>query len=391
MLFPQVRMKYLVYSLMIFALAGCDKLGAWFKAPAPAQAQETKPAALLVAPEDISEVQAGTSGELAVISGTIQPERKADLRAEASAVVLEVLKDNGDRVQRGELLVRLDDTAIRDNLQAAEDAARNAQFQMNQAQRNLERLNALRATGMATLQAIDDAEIRLNTANNEISAATARAVAARQQLQRTQIRAPFAGVVGERKVSPGDSATLGKELLKVIDPVSLRLVGRVSADRAGLVRPGQAVRFQINGYGDKEFRGQVARVDPSANEITRQIEVLVNFVGPDRPQVAGLYAEGTVEGASTSTERLAVLEEGSFFRIDEKQAVVWQIQGSELRRVVVTLLKRDPRTGLYTVTGALRIGDRVLRNPGSKLKDGQPLELLADAAPAPDAPKDKGR
>lgn len=383
-------MKYLVFLFIIFTLAGCDKVGAWFKPPVPAQHAAPAPAAMLIAPEDITLVKAGGAGELAVISGTIQPERKADLRAEASALVLEVLKDNGDRVQRGDLLVRLDETAIRDNLQAAEDAARNAQFQMNQAQRNLERLNALRANGMATLQAIDDAEARLYTANNEISAATARAVTARQQLQRTQIRAPFAGVVGERKVSPGDTASVGKEMLKVMDPASMRLVGRVSADRAGLVRPGQAVRFQINGYGDKEFRGQVARVDPSANEVTRQIEVLVHFVGPDRPQVAGLYAEGTIDGGSGADQHLPVLEENAFTRSDEKQAVVWQIQGSALRRVVVTLVKRDPRTGLYTVSGDLHIGDRVLRNPGSKLQDGQAVDLQASASPAPQAQTGKG-
>ena len=76
-------------------------------------------APLLIAPEDLVTVSDGAAGGGPLISGSILAERKADLRAEASAVVLEVLKDNGDVVRRGDLLVRLDETAIRDNLNAA--------------------------------------------------------------------------------------------------------------------------------------------------------------------------------------------------------------------------------------------------------------------------------
>ena len=60
------------------------------------------------------------------ITGSIQPERRADVRAEIQATVLQVLKENGDTVKRGDLLVRLDDTAIRDSLASAEAASRAA-------------------------------------------------------------------------------------------------------------------------------------------------------------------------------------------------------------------------------------------------------------------------
>jgi multidrug resistance efflux pump len=61
-------------------------------------------------------------------------------------------------------------------------------------------------------------------------------VQARQQLQRTEVRAPFDGVVSERKVSAGDTAQIGKELVKVIDPTSMRFEGLVSADKVTSVR-----------------------------------------------------------------------------------------------------------------------------------------------------------
>lgn len=366
--------RVLLITSLILVLAACHK------APDPAAAAGATAVPLLVAPEDMLTVADGAAGGGPVISGTIAAERKADLRAEASAVVLEVLKDNGDVVRRGDLLVRLDETAIRDNLNAAEESARNAGFQLEQAKRNLERLKTLRASGMATLQAIDDAEIRANSAQNEVSAANSRAVLARQQLQRTQVRAPFDGVIGERKASPGDTASIGKELLKVIDPNSLRFVGRVSADQAGQVQLGQGVRFRVNGYGDESFEGKVTRIDPSANEATRQLEVLVAFTGPARPRVAGLYAEGQIRSGAKA-QSVPMVDESAVQRAGDA-SFVWRVDASAVHKVAVTLGARDARSGQFAVQAGVQTGDRLLRNPGGNLKDGQAISLVATPAQA---------
>ena len=365
--------RVLLITSLILVLAACHK------APDPAAAAGATAVPLLVAPEDMLTVADGAAGGGPVISGTIAAERKADLRAEASAVVLEVLKDNGDAVRRGDLLVRLDETAIRDNLNAAEESARNAGFQLEQAKRNLERLKTLRASGMATLQAIDDAEIRANSAQNEVSAANSRAVLARQQLQRTQVRAPFDGVIGERK-APGDTASIGKELLKVIDPNSLRFVGRVSADQAGQVQLGQGVRFRVNGYGDESFEGKVTRIDPSANEATRQLEVLVAFTGPARPRVAGLYAEGQIRSGAKA-QSVPMVDESAVQRAGDA-SFVWRVDASAVHKVAVTLGARDARSGQFAVQAGVQTGDRLLRNPGGNLKDGQAISLVATPAQA---------
>ena len=368
-------MKHIPLLLCIVLIVAACK-----KTPDTTETVGLPAAPLLIAPEDLVTVSDGAAGGGPLISGSILAERKADLRAEASAVVLEVLKDNGDVVRRGDLLVRLDETAIRDNLNAAEDSARNAGFQWEQAKRNLERLKTLRASGMATLQSIDDAEIRANSAQNEVSGANSRVALARQQLQRTQVRAPFDGVIGERKASPGDTASVGKELLKVIDPASLRLVGRVSADQAGRVKLGQAVRFRVNGYGDESFDGKVTRIDPTANEATRQLEVLVAFTGPARPRVSGLYAEGQISSEANG-QRVPVVDESAIQRLGDG-SFVWRVDASVVHKVAVSLGNRDIRSGQYAVQSGVQTGDRLLRNPGSSLKDGQAISLVVAPAQA---------
>ena len=81
---------------------------------------------MLISPEDVLTVSSKPLASGPSITGSIEPERRADLRAEVSAVVLAVLKENGDPVKRGDLLVRLDQTSIRDTLTAAEASARAA-------------------------------------------------------------------------------------------------------------------------------------------------------------------------------------------------------------------------------------------------------------------------
>jgi len=340
------------------------------------------PAKLAISPEDILTVRANALASGPVITGSIQPERKADLRAEVSAVVLQVLKENGDVVRKGDVLLRMDQTTIQDNLRSAEDNARNAAQAVDQAERNLQRLKTLRASGMTSLQALDDAEVRRNAAHSEVSASKARAAQARQQLDRTVVRAPFDGVVSDRKASAGDTASIGKELLKVIDPTSMRFAGRVSADKISQVSVGQTVGFRINGYAGQEFRGKVMRVDPSANDVTRQVEVLVSFSGDTQPKVSGLYAEGTIE--SSKVQALS-LPESVLIKVGDKSSV-WRVKNNTLNQIALTVGPRDPRSGNYEVRSGLAEGDIILRNPSSSFKEGQTAELVNAKPPTAAAP-----
>lgn len=383
MLRPSLLILALCLSLTACNQGGKDSKSADKNASAIASADR----GLQVTAEDYVTIQNNALASGPVITGSIQPERKADLRAEVSAIVMQVAKENGEVVRKGDLLARLDDTSFRDQLASSEQAARAAQQTLDQAERQLERLKTLRASGMTSMQALEDAEIRRNNAQSELVAAKARAVAARQQMQRTEIRAPFDGIVSERKVSNGDTAQVGKEIMKVIDPNSLRFQGLITADAVTSVKAGQAVSFRINGY-DQQFIGKVRRVDPAANATTRQVEVLVDFVGKDQPHVAGLYAEGRIEAGSTEALTLinsAIIRDGD-------KTFVWAIQDDILRRVAVVLGERDVRRGDFAISAGLKKGDKVLRQPLSTFKDGSKVTLVTSAgsagttAPAAPAP-----
>ncbi len=342
---------------------------------------------LLLASEDLLTVRNNALASGPSITGSVQPERRADLRAEVPAVVLQVLKENGDNVRRGDLLVRLDDTAIRESLASAEAAARAATQSFEQAERQFQRMTTLRQSGMTSTQQLEDAENRRNNAQSDLEAARTRAVQARQQLQRTEARAPFDGIVSDRKVSAGDTAQIGKELLKVIDPASMRFEGLVSADSIGSVKAGQAVSFRVNGYGEQEFAGKVRRVNPAANATTRQVEVLVDFIDKKQPKLAGLYAEGRVETESTSSLTIpptALVRDGD-------KASAWRMKDNALKKVGIVIGDRDPRSGHFVLREGLSDGDQLIRYPSATLKDGQKVELATTAAATTKAAANEAR
>src|SRR4051812_44722753 len=128
----------------LLGLSGCNK-GNGKEADKPV-------AALQISPEDVVKLSnsALTSGPS--ITGSVEAERRADLHAEVSAVVIGVLKENGDPVKRGDLLVRLDQTAIRDTLTAAEASLAAANQAYEQGERQYERMKKLRETGVVSTQ-----------------------------------------------------------------------------------------------------------------------------------------------------------------------------------------------------------------------------------------------
>ncbi len=358
--------------LVIAMLQGCGK---------PATSTETaieKPVTLSLVSADILLLSPGDLSRGPMISGSLQPVVKAELNAEVSGIVTQVFKDNGDLVKAGELLVQLDQTTYRDKLMSAQESERSASGISAQAAKQLRRIQALNKQGLVTAEALETAEIKANQAHSDLASAKARLVEARQQLERTAVRAPFDGAVAIRKTSAGDTAQIGKALMVVIDPSSMRFEGFIAADQVGQVKVGQQVNFKVNGYQDQRFDGVVERINPAANENTRQVQL---FVAIEQKQdlVAGLYAEGFIAVAhqqSLMVPPSVLVQEGD-------NSFVWQLVGQTIKKVKVTSGVRDPRWGTVELLSGVMNGDQILRHPQGALVDGATVvldEALSGAA-----------
>jgi len=369
--------KTLIAFSLIAVLAGCG--GKANDKPA-----ETK-LPMLVVQEDLVRISSGRIAHGPIISGSLQAKKQADLRAEVSAIVLQVFKDNGDKVQKGDLLVRLDDTAFRQALNSAQEAERAAQQSFDQAERQFNRLKTLSVSGAVSTQAKEDAELRRNAAQSDLASAHTRVVQDAQQLARTEVRAPFAGIVGKREVSNGDTAQIGKALLKVIDPASMRFEGFVPADQILQVHVGQLVNFYINGSRDRAFEGRIEGISPVADATTRQVGVHVELQGNENLTV-GLFAEGRVQ--SDIQQGLSIPESSLVQQGDH--AFVWRVQNGVLNKIEITLGQRDVKSGDYAINSGLAEGDHIIRHPRGALVDGAKVSMEKVASTAATTNKKEG-
>ena len=364
-----------------FSIAICLVIGSALVACKKPDVEANKTAesvALSLGSEDIFQLGTSEHGTGPVISGSLQPEIRADLRAEVAAMVIKVHKENGEPVRKGDLLVSLDGSVLRDNLNSAEESLRAAAQSLDGAERQFQRIKSLQAQGMVSMQGLEESENKRNSAQSEFVASKARVAAAKQQLDRTEVRAPFQGVVSARKASAGDTAQIGKELIQVIDPSSMRFEGQVSADQMSILKVGQRVTFRINGVaqtGDQlGSSGRIKRIDGAANPITRQVSVIVEISGKDRPPVAGLFAEGVIE---TSTQSALMIPESCLRREGDK-VFAWVLDGNKIVKRSIQLGDRDTRLGEWVVNSGLVAGEKILRTTSGSLKDGQSFTLRAD-------------
>lgn len=339
------------------------------------QDEEAAVTNLTLVQQDLMTVKHAELSQGPMISGSLQPVVKAELNAEVSGIVTKVLKDNGDTVRAGDVLVELDKTTYRDKMLSAQEAERSAIVTADQAVKQLKRMQSLYKQNLVTAEVLESAEIKANQAQSELASARARLVEAKQQLQRTEVKAPFTGVVAARKASSGDTAQIGKALMVVIDPASMRFEGYIAADQVGQIKTGQSVSFKVNGYPGQQFDGVIERINPQANEVTRQVQVFVKLE-KQANFVAGLYAEGYI---SVSQQQSVMLPESAIVR-EGDNTFTWKLENGVLHKIRISLGMQDPRFGTYEVKSGLNVGEQVLQHPRGALREGIAVTIQGSGA-----------
>lgn len=366
--FPPSAFRGLLIMATCAAGAGaCRNAADADSVPAEAPAVALQPDNIAVAAE--RDLSSGPS-----ISGTLTAERQATLRAEVPGAVTQVLVEQGQTVATGQVLARLDDSAIRDALLSARSASRTAEEALVVAKRNAERSERLAQAGALAERDLEQARWSVMNAEAGVADATARLTSATKQLEKTVIRAPFKGVVSERQANAGDVLQVGNPAITLVDPGSLRLEATVPVSALSVLKPGTPVDFEVSGYQDKAFAGRVERINPSVDPATRQVRIYVAIPNVAGRLVAGLFAQGRV--ATEHRHALAVPISG----IDLKASspAVRRLRGGRVELVAVELGLQDDVLQLVEIKAGLVVGDTVLIGPSAGVAVGTPVRITRE-------------
>jgi RND family efflux transporter MFP subunit len=328
--------------------------------------------------------------DVVVLTGTLKPRAQVLVVAEVSARLLRVLRDEGARVAKGDVLAVLDETDYRLSNDRARAALAMAEANRAHAEAEKERAGNLLKTGGITDRDHLSAQVALQVADAGLAQARAEAAIAGQQLARTQVRAPFSGRVAKREPDPGAMLAAGTPLFTLVDDSVLEFEAPVASRELAKVTVGAPVRLAIDALPGATVEGRVVRVEPLVDERTRSFQAVVEV--PGRPGlVGGLFARafvhvGQVDGALVVPPQ-ALVRDGS----DPLRAEVFVVRGGKAEKVAVTVGVEAP-DGVQ-VTSGLAKGDAVVLDPPTALASGAPVEVrnerggatpatAAEAAPA---------
>jgi RND family efflux transporter MFP subunit len=329
--------------------------------------------AVLVGPENIVVVKAEQLRTGPTLSGTIEAERAATVRAEIPAAVIETYAEPGQRVPAGAIIARLDATSIRDNALSGQAAVATAENAYEIAKRELERAEALEKAGAIATRDLERARNGELAARTQLANARAMNANAQNLLAKTQLRAPFAGVVSARPVNAGDVVSPGTAVFTVVDPTTLRLEASVPAEALAAVRVGLPVEFTVAGYANQRFTGRVSRVNPTADPATRQVRIIATIPNSGQALVGGLFAEGRV-ASETRTAPVVPIN-----AVDERgvRPSVMRIKNGKVERVEIELGLRDAQTEMVEARTGVTPGDTVLLGTARGLTPGTPVRVSA--------------
>ena len=345
-------------SLLLLLLSGV--LLAACSSEAPPAKSRAKPAhAVELAPAKMQAVRKWLTG-----SASLEARRLSRISTEIGAKVVQLTVNPGDAVKQGELLLQLDASLI----QLEHDKAR---AQTLQAQSDFDRLNKLKPKQLASDEELARARTALLMAKAEEKLQALR-------LQRSSLRAPFDGIITERRVEPGDVVAANTHVLTLIDPDSLYLKLRVAEQWIPWLTVGDAVSVRIPALGDSVFDAGIVRVYPAIDSRSRQGTIEVELSPLPFGARAGQLA--VAEFTTRSTDRLVIPAHS--LHHDSQGAFVYTVDDN--RRARKTRIVTGAQYGdRVAVDAGLDVNSRVVVKGSIGLREGKAVTIVNPAAATP--------
>ncbi|PKL84125.1 MAG: efflux RND transporter periplasmic adaptor subunit [Ignavibacteriae bacterium HGW-Ignavibacteriae-3] len=313
-------------------------------------------------------------------SGYIVAQRKAAVASKGTGRLVYLGVVEGDRVQKDQIIARIDDSDIKAQLEQAKANLKMAQSELKDSENNFNRYKELLKTGSATQMEVDAAEFRYNRVLASIDVAKALVQGAEVAMENTLIRAPFNGTVLTKNADVGEVvAPLGAgvnskaAVVLMADMTSLQAEIDVSESNIEKITIDQDCEIRLDAYSDKSYPGYVAKIVPTADRSKATVMVKVGFKNYDQRVLPEMSAkvlflnENLKNEKIEDTKQLLVVPSGSVVNRNNAK-IVFVVRDDKAVAVQVTTGKE---LGSYVeVLSGLMNGDKVIEKVDDKIKDG---------------------
>lgn len=295
--------------------------------------------------------------------GTLQSRSAITLSSEVSGRIVAVHFNSGQRVEKGALLVQLDDRQAKADLQVV-------QAQLADAQRQLLRASKLKSTNSISQSQVDELHTAVNVAEAELAAV-------KVNLENHRLLAPFSGRIGLRDISEGAYIKDGDAIttLDAIDPMELAFA--VPERFISHVQVGQAITATATGYPDLDFNGELAELGTRVDPLSRTLPVRALIDNADGRLLPGMFM--SVRLVLRQRDALVIPEQAVLMLGAEQ--FVYVVDGEQAVRRPVKLGARDQ--GLVEVREGVSIDEQVVITGQDRLSNGDKVQVAKEGNPIP--------
>ncbi|MFD0916860.1 CvpA family protein [Pseudahrensia aquimaris] len=310
------------------------------------------------------------------LSGTIRAAERAPLSFEESGRVVAVYVATGNRFSKGDMLARLDDTALRQTLEQAEASVIEAEATLAEAQADFSRQSQLFRRNVVAEAAVDRVVLKRDAAQARLEMARSAAERARDRLQDTELRAPYDGRVAERKIEPSQIVTAGVPVFDIQgNQGGFEVELDVPENMLLSLKPGARETVRVTGIG-ATVTGEVAEIGARGSG-SSLFPVIVRLIDPPAGIRAGMSAEVrvTLDNAKTATGLIVPVTAILPGDGDESYVFTHDRQTSRLTKRQVNVLSFEGRSARIA-EGDLAEGTIIAAKGVPFLEDGQAVELM---------------
>ena len=301
--------------------------------------------------------------------GTLRADETVVVRPEIAGRVATIHFKEGQGVRQGEPLITLDQEEYQAQL-----ASSAAQLALEES--SYRRLQDMDRKNLTSQQNLDEAKARLDTAR-------AQQELNRVRFSKTVIRAPFAGTVGLRQVSPGAYVKPGDDIVAMESLGAMKLDFRVPEIYLARLATGQRLMARVDAYPDQNFEGAIYAIEPALDEETRTVLLRARLPNPGNRLRPGLFAR--VGLVLEQRENALAVPEQAIVPVGQT-TFVYRVADGKATMTPVKLGLRRP--GLVEILEGLNAGDLVVTDGQLKIRDGAPVTVLPPATDQPPvAPK----
>lgn len=333
------------------------------KPEASAQTTTTQEASAPIAVQSTAAVEQPMP-ELITLTGTLKASQETEVAADATGKVTATFVERGQAVKKGDILAVLDARGASITASAAAAQTGLARAQLEQAQKECERVKSLYQSGAISQAEFDRTTSQCRTTQFSAAAAQAEQQNAQKIVGDSVIRAPFAGIIGERYVNVGQYVQPSTRVASLYAPDPLRLELTVPEFNVARVRANTEIRFSVSSYPDEKFPGIVKFISPNVRAATRDMIVEAECPNADGKLRPGMFGIAEIRGR----ERKLTVVPVAAVKKDETSARVFAVVEKVVQERIVQL--GGEKEGAIAILSGIKPGEQVVVGPGADVRDG---------------------